>query len=703
MPSITSKRRLTIGGVTAGVLSPLVLAMCIGAAALPASDADETPVGCFGFNAATGTIDAYLPFAGPENTVPCPTDVVIPDRIDGVAVTSVGDAAFTGGVITSVEIPDTVTRIGETAFGWLGIDSVVIPDSVTAIGASAFRGNRLSEVVIPDSVTELGEAAFAYNPLSQVTIGSGVTHLPASVFEGGELVEARIPSTVASMDSSAFHSNPITKVTVGDPGYKGDPTLVIPASAFQTGMLAGGGVADLYVGPNVAGIDTLAFFGAPLTGTVEIAEGVTSIGVSAFRGAQLGDLTLPSSVREIGAQAFWEAGLTSITLPTSLTAIGNAALGQNKLTEVTFPDSIETFGDGILQQNPDLHTIHFGTAEYTGDARWTLTGYGKETFGNDGLTAVTFGPVVKSIGDAAFAGNQLTEVVIPGSVTSVGERAFDRGTIATVTVEAGVQAIKADAFAHNPVSDVTIGGNPAMETTAFAYNLAPADVPADLDAGELATFHHENAALVRVRAADKDFAAKLAPGFVHMEKAGKIDLPVYGYVVNPVTYTVEYRDATTKEPVREALVSNVGDGLTGFALSLNPTGDLDRYFRAGQELELEAPAVDGYDTPKARTVTLGADAAENVFAFAYDRSGAWGTTEDPAVADQSAQDEHDSDEDAQQPADRPDTADEAPEAVEPVADAGTVQVVTVSAVAVLAGVAVVWLLSQIRIRRSKGL
>jgi len=694
MVSSTSKRRLTVGALAA-VLAPAALGISIAIAAPAAAAPEDTPVGCFGFDSSTGTIDAYLPFAGPDNTEPCPTDVVIPDRIDSIPVSRIGDAAFTGGVITSVEIPDTVVEVGQTAFGWLGLASVSIPDSVTSIGASAFRGNQLTQLVIPDSVTEVGEGAFAFNPLTSVTIGKGLTHLPASVFEGANLTSVHIPATVTSMDSSAFHSNPVTKLTVGDPEYKGKPALTIPASAFQTAMLTGSGVTDLYLGSNVEAVDTLAFFGAPLTGKVTIDEGLTRIGVSAFRSTQIGALTLPASVRTIDAQAFWEAGLTSVTLPTSLTTLGNAAFGVNKLTEVTFPDSIETFGDGILQQNPTLTTVRFGTAEYTGDARWTLTGYTAATFGNKGLSTVTFGPVVKAIGDGAFTGNQLTDIIIPGSVTSVGEKAFAHGAIGKVTIEDGVKAVKADAFAHNPVTDVTVAGNPALDTTAFAYNVT-AGVPDTTDAAALAKFFHEHAALVRLHAADKDFAAKHDPGFVHTEKAGKDELPVYGFIVNPVTYTVLYLDGETETELRDATVSNVGDGLTGYQISLNPTGNLDRYFRAGQKIELVAPAVDGYETPKARTVTL--EGGENVFTFTYGRSGAWGAEDDQQPTDDSTAEPENTDTTG-----TTETGKTGAEATPEPTDAGTVQTVTISAITVLAGIAVIWLLSQVRIRRNKGL
>ena len=67
--------------------------------------------------------------------------ITIPDEIDGLPVTRIGNYAFyrcTG--LTSVTIPDSVTSIGNYAFyRCTGLTSVTIPDSVTSIGESAFR------------------------------------------------------------------------------------------------------------------------------------------------------------------------------------------------------------------------------------------------------------------------------------------------------------------------------------------------------------------------------------------------------------------------------------------------------------------------------------------------------------------------------------------------------------------------------------
>lgn len=93
------------------------------------------------------------------------TEIVIPEKINGKPVTSIGDEAFYGCTgLTSITIPDGVTSIGNYAFdGCTDLTSITIPDSVTYIGDSAFYNcESLTSIIIPNGVTSIGESAF-YN------------------------------------------------------------------------------------------------------------------------------------------------------------------------------------------------------------------------------------------------------------------------------------------------------------------------------------------------------------------------------------------------------------------------------------------------------------------------------------------------------------------------------------------------------------
>jgi hypothetical protein len=66
-----------------------------------------------------------------------------------------------------------------------------------------------------------------------------------------------------------------------------------------------------------------------------------------------------------------------------------------------------------------------------------------------GLTAVTIGNSVTSIGSNSFAYNSLTSVTIPNNVLTIGADAFRNSGLNTVSIGTGVTSIGTYAFANN--------------------------------------------------------------------------------------------------------------------------------------------------------------------------------------------------------------------------------------------------------------
>jgi hypothetical protein len=95
----------------------------------------------------------------------CPTTLVIPARLGGYRVRSIGDAAFTHNFLTSVTIPNSITSIGDSAFFDNLLTRVTIPNSVTSIGNNTFYDNLLRSVTFPNSITSIGTLAFYNNRL----------------------------------------------------------------------------------------------------------------------------------------------------------------------------------------------------------------------------------------------------------------------------------------------------------------------------------------------------------------------------------------------------------------------------------------------------------------------------------------------------------------------------------------------------------
>ncbi|MBR4546136.1 MAG: leucine-rich repeat protein [Oscillibacter sp.] len=94
--------------------------------------------------------------------------------------------------------------------------------------------------------------------------------------------------------------------------------------------------------------------------TVQIKQGVTSIGDAAFAGcSSLTSVTIPDSVTSIGGEAFCDcSNLIDIIIPDSVISIGDAAFSScRRLTNITIPDSIVDFGLWVFYDCSSLNSV----------------------------------------------------------------------------------------------------------------------------------------------------------------------------------------------------------------------------------------------------------------------------------------------------------------------------------------------------------
>ena len=141
-------------------------------------------------------------------------NITIPDNFDGVAVETIGDAAFEGNKLTEVIIGNSVTSIGDDAFKNNRLTQVSIPSSVKSIGKNAFEENKLTEVSIGNSVTSIGEEAFRDNQLPKVSIPNSVKSIGVQAFYANLLTEVSIGNSVTSIGEGAFRYNDLTNVSI---------------------------------------------------------------------------------------------------------------------------------------------------------------------------------------------------------------------------------------------------------------------------------------------------------------------------------------------------------------------------------------------------------------------------------------------------------------------------------------------------------
>lgn len=93
-----------------------------------------------------------------------PEELTVPETVDGVPVTAIGDCCFLDcSGLTTVILPEGIISIGEEAFsGCTSIRGIFIPEGVTHIGKHAFlRCVSLEAISIPSTVETIGKDAFS--------------------------------------------------------------------------------------------------------------------------------------------------------------------------------------------------------------------------------------------------------------------------------------------------------------------------------------------------------------------------------------------------------------------------------------------------------------------------------------------------------------------------------------------------------------
>lgn len=318
--------------------------------------ADSCDVDCIAYESDGSFVDAAGDFE--IETVPA-----------GICITK-----YTGSdrsvTISSELLGYPVVSIGDNAFrDNETIREITIPGSVRSIGFGAFSGCIfLQNVHLNEGLEEIGGCAFFNCPsLEKITLPASLTLLDEGVFSSTRLTEVVLPAGITSIPMQCFQYTPLEKL--------------------------------------------------------EARGRITSIGAYAFLGCDMTSFTIPDTVTRIDEGAFQDCTmLESITVPAGVTAIGRFVFqGCDALKELVCkaPASVMIYQDGVIYRDngatldtvlPWVKTLNVPDTVTAIDT-WAA-------FGNSGLTAVTMGDQVKTVGEYAFGECvNLTSIRFSDSIT----------------------------------------------------------------------------------------------------------------------------------------------------------------------------------------------------------------------------------------------------------------------------------------------
>ncbi|MBQ3791630.1 MAG: leucine-rich repeat protein [Clostridia bacterium] len=205
------------------------------------------------------------------------SDLVIPEKIDGFAVTGIDKMLFAyNTAITSLTLPGSLKETGELAFFHCdNLKTVTLGEGIETISRACFNSCEALETVNrPASLKTIGEIAFqGCTALKSIDL-SGVTAIGYRAFANAGLTAVTVPASCTGLSSAAFFA--CTELVSAD--------VQVPIETFPSNLFA-----YCYALKDV-----------------KIAEGTRRIDEDCFfRCLGLETLTLPTSCIKIGSRSLY--------------------------------------------------------------------------------------------------------------------------------------------------------------------------------------------------------------------------------------------------------------------------------------------------------------------------------------------------------------------------------------------------------------
>ena len=359
--------------------------------------------------------------------------IIIPEGTE-----SIGEDAFSGcekaGILT---LPDTLTHLGNYAFyDCVTIPSVTLPAHLAYLGRGVFAEctSLSGTVTIPDGITEVNDSLFrSCENLEGVNIPDGVTKIGPDAFSGcTQLREIDLPSALTVIGEDAFSYSGLTSIDIPE------GVAALPQDTFYKCY----DLESAHLPDSLRTIDRYAFEYCTSLKTINLPEGLTSIGYGTFRNCGLEEIVIPSSITSWGSESFTnDTSLRKVTVNSGTDHIAyRAFMNCTSLSEVIIGDSVTTISDQAFSSCTSLESI------YLPDNVAYL--YNSVFSGCTNLKNVRLSPKTVYISGGVFAAcSQLEALELPDGLWTLGDSVFEGcASLTSLTIPETVSSIGVSAF-----------------------------------------------------------------------------------------------------------------------------------------------------------------------------------------------------------------------------------------------------------------
>ena len=276
-----------------------------------------------------------------------------------------GDLYVNGTKVTTLTIPDGITEIKNDAFyGFAGITDIQF-NQVTTIGNSAFHGcHGLTSITLPEGVTSIGQYGICYcSHLQSISIPASASSLGNSmVVANPALTDIYVHWTenIPAWPDNFTNKTPQTDITLHVPC--GTEDLYNAADGWKDYTIAANDIASGTCGADGDNLTWVLSCDSVLTisGTGAMADWDVEADCPwySYR-TQIYTINIDEGVTTIGRKAFVFSRISSITIPNSVISIGSVAFGHsNYLEEIVLPEGLTSIGFQAFYYGNELKTVH---------------------------------------------------------------------------------------------------------------------------------------------------------------------------------------------------------------------------------------------------------------------------------------------------------------------------------------------------------